>query len=132
MNIKQPFKKLEKNDKTLKLYVTMMAISIFFMVAFILPFEGARIFSVPLLSLCALTNFCYIWTSVKNPGYVKKSDKVSFLRLNQYFSPAYLCPKCEIIRPKDSNHCHYCNKCVDRFDHHCPFADTCVGHGNHN
>ena len=68
---------------------------------------------------------------MKDSGVVKKSEKISFLKLNQYFDPSYICPTCEILRPQDSRHCYICNKCVDRFDHHCQWVDTCIGIGNH-
>lgn len=99
---------------------------------FVMPFEGAREFTIPILALLVFANVFIVLTIRKDPGYIKKSEKISFVKLNQYFQPAYICPKCEIIRSKDSNHCHYCNKCVDRFDHHCPWVDNCIGHGNHN
>lgn len=132
VQFKQPFAKLEKNKTTLVNYVAMMSISLVSMIVFIFPFEGPSNYTVPIIILWTIVNLLFTWTALKSPGYVEKSSKISFLRLNQYFKPSFLCPKCEIIRPQDSNHCHYCNKCVDRFDHHCPFADTCIGHNNHN
>ena len=78
-----------------------------------------------------LANFFFIYTSCKDPGAVQKSKTISFLKLNQYFDPSYICPTCEILRPQDSRHCYICNKCVDRFDHHCQWVDTCIGIGNH-
>ena len=62
---------------------------------------------------------------------MKKSSKISFLKLNEYFEPSYICPKCEILRPQESRHCFICNKCVDRFDHHCQWLNNCVGAANH-
>lgn len=99
---------------------------------FVMPLPGPNQFALPLFLIFSLSNICFLWTIRKDPGYIKKSDNISFVKLNKYFQPAYICPKCEIIRSRDSNHCHYCNKCVDRFDHHCPWVDNCVGHGNHN
>ena len=45
------------------------------------------------------TAIAFVYAVWKDPGYVKKSDKVSFLKLNQYFDPSYICPKCEILKP---------------------------------
>ena len=73
--------------------------------------------------------FCY--ASCKDPGYVKKSSKIAFLKLNQYFDQSYICPACEVLRPKESRHCYICNRCVDRFDHHCQWLNNCVGCNNH-
>ena len=74
----------------------------------------------------------FVFTACKNPGFVQKSKKISFLKLNQYFHPDYICPTCEILRPSESRHCYICNKCVDRFDHHCQWVNQCIGIGNHN
>lgn len=78
-----------------------------------------------------VASFFFLYTACKDPGAVKKSKVISFLKLNQYFDPSYICPTCEILRPQDSRHCYICNTCVDRFDHHCQWVDTCIGIGNH-
>ena len=80
----------------------------------------------------AVTNGLFIIGSNLDPGYIEKSKLISFVKLNQYFDPSYICPKCEIIRPKESRHCFICDKCVDRFDHHCHWVNNCVGIGNHS
>lgn len=110
----------------------IVACTMFALYSIVMPFEQPRQFALPLFMVFIITNFFFVWTIKKDPGYIKKSDKISFVKLNQYFQPAYICPKCEIIRSRESNHCHYCNRCVDRFDHHCPWVDNCIGHGNHN
>lgn len=129
---KQPFEKLEKNPRTVRGYFTIVTLVMLPLYFIVMPFDGPSRFSLTLFLMFALTNFFFIWTMRKDPGYIKKSDKISFVKLNQYFQPAYICPKCEIIRSRESNHCHYSNKCVDRFDHHCPWVDNAIGHGNHN
>jgi septal ring-binding cell division protein DamX len=30
------------------------------------------------------------------------------------------CGRCQIDRPRDASHCHYCGVCVKNLDHHCP------------
>ena len=70
--------------------------------------------------------------ATQQPGYIEKGATISFLKLNEYFDPSYICPKCEILRPEDSRHCYICDRCVQRFDHHCQWMDTCIGVGNHN
>lgn len=81
--------------------------------------------------------FCLCW--LKNPGYLQKSSKVSFLKLVEKFDPnmvkshfinltqIQLCPTCEVICSSDSRHCYVCNRCVERFDHHCQWINNCVG-----
>lgn len=54
------------------------------------------------------------------------------MKLNQYFRPMYICPTCEVLRPRESRHCFICNRCIDRHDHHCQWINRCVGIGNHN
>lgn len=66
---------------------------------FLLPFEGLRGFFWPVLLMFILVNILFARLCTKDPGYIQKSPNVSFLKLNQYFDPAFLCPTCEIMRP---------------------------------
>ena len=43
-----------------------------------------------------------------------------------------LCPYCKVIKPERAEHCHVCNKCVDRFEGHCTWINNCVGRKNSN
>ena len=131
-HIKQPLQKLEKNKLTLKSYMAISAVSLTLMLLVVLPYEGPSYYMYPLLALFGIANIFFVAASLTDPGYVKKSSKISFLKLNQYFDPSYICPTCEVLRPMESRHCYICNKCVDRFDHHCQWLDNCVGVGNHN
>ena len=124
--------KIEKSKLTMVSYACMVTMSMFLLTVFCMPFEGVYQFRYYLLGGFVVANSYFVWASYRDPGFVKKSDKISFLKMNQYFEPTYLCPSCEVLRPKDSKHCYQCNKCVDRFDHHCPWINNCVGHGNHN
>jgi len=112
-------------------YFIMMGLSLGLLTIFVLPFEGAQQFAFPMLCMFAVANIFLAIASIQDPGYVKKSTKMSFLKINQYFHPSYICPTCEVLRPQESRHCYICNKCVDRFDHHCQWLNNCVGVGNH-
>ena len=112
-------------------YLIMISFTLVALMFVVLPLEGPNWFMWPLISLFTIANFYFFWASQRNPGYVQKSNKISFLKLNHYFDPSYLCPTCEILRPQESRHCYICNKCVDRFDHHCQWLNNCVGIGNH-
>jgi palmitoyltransferase len=82
---------------------------------------------VTLLVLFGLTNFFFTITWLKDPGYLRKSEQVSFLRLVEKFDPNMLCPSCEVICTTESRHCYICNRCVERFDHHCQWINNCIG-----
>lgn len=43
----------------------------------------------------------------------------------------YVCIPCETLRPEDADHCNFCNRCVQKFDHHCVFVNNCLGYRNH-
>lgn len=131
-HIKQPLKKLEKSKVTMMSFLGMTLGSLLLLLMFVLPFEGPRQHIYTILGWYAGALIFFFATACKDSGIVKKSDKISFLKLNQYFDPSYICPTCEILRPQDSRHCYICNKCIDRFDHHCQWVNTCIGVGNHS
>lgn len=110
----------------------MMMTSIFLLCTFVLPFEEPNKFMIPLLCLFVVSNIFFVWIIYRDPGTVKKSSKISFVKLNKYFEPGFICPTCEVLKPQEARHCYICNKCVDRFDHHCQWVDTCIGHDNHH
>jgi len=112
-------RKLEKSFYTMKCYLGMILGSMALLMLFVMPYEGPRQFLIPLLSLFVIAQLQFAYASSRDPGYVKKSDKISFLKLNEYFETQYICPTCEVLRPQESRHCTICNKCVDRYDHHC-------------
>lgn len=83
----------------MKVYVLMMAVFTLLICLFVVPFVDSKALRVILLISFATANILFYFTVVKDPGYVKKSERISFLKLNKYFDPAYLCPTCEIVRP---------------------------------
>jgi len=118
-HVKQPLKKLEKSKLTMFSYFGMMATALLLVICFVFPYSEPSYYMTPVLIMFMFSSFFFGWASIKDPGYIKKSQKLSFLRLNKYFDPSYICPTCEVLRPQESRHCYICNKCVDRFDHHC-------------
>jgi len=40
------------------------------------------------------------------------------------------CDVCNIVQPKGSRHCHFCQVCVSGYDHHCPWMGKCIGSKN--
>ena len=85
-----------------------------------------------IVTLSIVTNMLFLATYLRDPGYLKPSPKLSFLRLVEKFDPNMLCPGCEVICTAESRHCYICNKCVERFDHHCQWVNNCIGYRNHS
>ena len=81
------------------MFALTMFTTFLLLLLFVLPYEGPEKFAIPLFGLYFLTNTSFIAACFKDPGYVKKSEKISFLKLNQYFDPSFICPTCEILRP---------------------------------
>jgi len=90
------------------------------------PFE----FGICSLLLFCLTLFFFISVSKKDPGFIQPNPDMGFLDLYEKYLPEYVCPYCEVKRPKHSRHCQHCNRCVRKFDHHCPWIHNCVGEKN--
>lgn len=83
-------------------------------------------------SMSGITFIFFLFSWLRNPGYVKKSKKLEFIQLLRAFDPILLCPVCEVFKTKRSRHCNFCNQCVEKFDHHCLYINNCVGQRNHS
>ena len=80
-----------------------------------------------------LAIFFYCMTLV-DPGYVPlKKDFLGLMErlVDEELHLDYICINCENLRPENTMHCNYCNKCVQGFDHHCTFVNNCLGYKNH-
>lgn len=81
----------------------------------------------------ALAIFFYCLTLI-DPGYVPlKKDFLGLMErlVDEELHLDYICINCENLRPENTMHCNYCNKCVQGFDHHCTFVNNCLGYKNH-
>ena len=81
----------------------------------------------------ALAIIFYCLTLI-DPGYVPlKKDFLGLMErlVDEELHLDYVCINCENLRPENTMHCNYCNKCVQGFDHHCNFVNNCLGYKNH-
>ena len=79
----------------------------------------------------AITFYCL---TLIDPGYVPlKKDFLGLMErlVDEELHLDYICINCENLRPENTMHCNYCNKCVQGFDHHCTFVNNCLGYKNH-
>lgn len=132
MKMGQPMLKNDRSNKTMAAFVGVMLVTFVALQKYVMPCKGPDAFKWCISVLYLLTFAMFAVTSFKDPGFIKKSSQISFLKLNQYFDPSYICPKCEILKPQESRHCYICNRCVGRFDHHCQWLNNCVGIQNHS
>jgi DHHC palmitoyltransferase len=140
--MRTPLKKLNKSLSNVILFMVLLALSKilnYFLINTVPTHQNSfKAFTMwhwfyyleGTLFVFSLFTFIVCW--LKDPGYVKKDEKIDFLELLELFDPNALCPECEVIRVARSRHCNICNRCVSRFDHHCPWINNCVGLGNHN
>ena len=119
LQFRQPLMKLERSKSAMIFYIVILSGTFALLQLFVFPFVNKVIYYFPIVALFILQFVVYFIVASKDPGFVQKSNKISFLKLNQYFHPMYICPTCEILRPKESRHCYICNRCIDRHDHHC-------------
>jgi len=76
-------------------------------------------------------NACFLRAAFADPGHVRPTPNLDFVKLVEKCDPNSLCPNCETSYTRDSRHCYICNRCVSKFDHHCQWINNCVGKKNH-
>lgn len=95
--------------------------------------KSLEILAIFCLVAFATTILFYLLT-LMNPGYVsKQKDFIKLLEkiIYERYHLDYVCVHCENLRPENADHCNFCNRCVQKFDHHCVFVNNCLGYRNH-
>ena len=73
----------------------------------------------------------FILLMILNPGIPSDKRNIDLPELKRKY---YQCTLCNSIIYKNNEfityHCHYCNICVEKFDHHCNFVGKCIGKNN--
>ena len=68
----------------------------------------------------------YLITALINPGYPLHDDDTIN---NKNKNKTGYCNVCKIFLSleKKTNHCKFCNICIEGWDHHCPWIGKCIG-----
>ena len=114
------------------LFIFIFSITSFLSIIFYSIKEQKLVFMKTIFILVYLYyTVTYILLMILNPGI--PNDK-SGIDLHQLKRKYYQCTLCNSIIYKDNEfityHCHYCNICVEKFDHHCNFVGKCIGKNN--
>ena len=87
------------------------------------------------ISLLVCQNIAFALTFSLNPGLpprnINNHSKTYLNRIKTVETHRY-CTRCQIVARKDveTEHCSYCNYCVERVDHHCPWSSKCIAKRN--
>ena len=114
------------------LFIFIFSITSFLSIIFYSIKEQKLVFMKTIFILVYLYyTITYILLMILNPGI--PNDK-SAIDLHQLKRKYYQCTLCNSIIYRDNEfityHCHYCNICVEKFDHHCNFVGKCIGKNN--
>ena len=112
LTLVQPIMDADRSNKTMLVFLGIMLVSFLMITLFVMPCQGIVHLQWVFTVIYFVAMIMFFVSSFKDPGYVTKSSEISFLRLNQYFDPSYLCPTCEVLKPQESRHCYICNRDV--------------------
>lgn len=129
-----PLMPIERNSRTMVLFVILFAYILFTQLVVIQPKLDVWYFMLSTSMISAKLLLSFLLVVRANPGYVEKEagPDFEFKELLKKVPSKHLCPYCKVIKPERAEHCHICNKCVDRYEGHCTWLNNCVGRKNSN
>ena len=77
----QPLDKLERSSSTMIFYIFTMSTSFLAYFFFVMPFHHSYYSFYPITTLFGVQWIFFFLSSFKDPGIVKKSSKISFLKM---------------------------------------------------
>ena len=87
------------------------------------------------LSILLFHDFAFLATICKNQGLPPRNPNYhskGYLNKVKTVDHTKYCRTCKTIARKDvyTEHCSFCEYCVEELDHHCPWSSKCIGKGN--
>ena len=129
--LSQPLTKMRKEPYTALYFLFLIILSFWLLMLFIYPVLNDIVWIASTWTVYFLMMVFWSLSTFRDPGYLKKSDKIEFITLVERYEPGWLCPKCNVIRTPRSRHWNIWDKWVERFDHHCPWINNWIGTRNH-
>jgi hypothetical protein len=71
-----------------------------------------EIVAYPSVGLFFVSIFAFFVCCCKDPGYTKNPKRKSLMNYFEKYRGDFICPYCEIRKPRHTRHCHYCKRCV--------------------
>ena len=93
--IKTPLKKIERNNYSVALYLFLMLMS--YGLAYLYLLSDVNIWEsikTTMHILFALSNVFFLFSWLKDPGYLKKDKNIDFFEIIERFDANHLCPEC--------------------------------------
>lgn len=77
----------------------------------------------------------FAFTVLMNPGLPSRNldtHAKSYINRVTTIDPQLYCSACNVIHTKDvpTEHCTFCDYCIEGLDHHCPWSSKCIANRN--
>lgn len=97
---------MKKEPYTAIYFVVLILLSYLLLMFVIYPIVNDLAWILATNVMFALTFIFWALSTFRDPGYLKKSEKIEFITLVERYEPGCLCPKCHVIRTPRSRHCN--------------------------